>query len=400
MTDISRTASRSKSFALFEYGFRPFFLLAGCYAAVSVFVWIWLYRSGTSLFSPMPPQLWHGHEMLFGFVGAAIAGFMLTAVPSWTGSRGFAGLPLVVLTALWVLGRIAFALAGRIPDAFLAVAELAFLPGVLVLIAPPVLRTMNRNVPLLLVLSVFWCLDAAFLWATAHGDAALARGLLLTTLGVVLTLITVIGGRIVPAFTANALRARGIDANLRSRPGIERLAIGSMAALAFADLFRVPVDMSAYIAGVAALAHLARVAGWKTRYTFRDPIVWILHVAYYWLPVGLALRALHALGGWTFTVHWLHALGTGAAATMVLAVMTRAALGHTGRPLCAARPVVWSYYLLIAAGIIRVFGPAVLPVGYLATITLASAAWIAAFLLFAIVYTPILLRPRADGRPG
>ena len=128
--------------------------------------------------------------------------------------------------------------------------------------------------------------------------------------------------------------------------------------------------------------------------------MWILHAAYLWLPVGLALRALHTLGGFDFAAHWIHALGTGAAATMVLAVMTRAALGHTGRPLQVAPAIVLVYGLLIAAGILRVFGPAVLPAAYPATVTLASAAWTAAFLLFVYVYTPVLLLPRVDGRPG
>ena len=400
MKALSATAARERGFALFAYGFRPFFLLAGWYAVVSVPAWLWLYRSGTSPLGSLPAQLWHGHEMLFGFVGAAIAGFMLTAVPSWTGSRGFAGLPLVVLTMTWVLGRVAFAAAGHMPPALVVVAELAFLPGVLLLVAPPVLRSRNRNLPLLAVLAALWCLDAAFLRAVLSSDAALARQLLLATLGIVLLLITVIGGRIVPAFTANALRARGLDAAPRSRPLADRLAIACMAGLVVADLAGMPHALSASIAGLAALSHQVRMSGWRSRYTLRDPLVWILHAAYLWLPVGLALRALDALTGAAFAAHWMHALGAGAAATMILAVMTRAALGHTGRPLAAAPSIVWAYALLLLAAAIRVFGPAVLPGAYVATITLSSVAWSGAFLLFGIVYTPILVRRRADGRPG
>lgn len=404
MSNPSVAAKPARAFALFAYGFRPFFLLAGWYAVVSVAAWLWLYRTGGSPFPSVPPQLWHGHEMLFGFVGAAIAGFMLTAVPSWTGSRGFAGLPLIGLTFVWILGRLAFAFPGHVPAILVAVAELAFVPAMLVLVAPPVLRTRNRNLPLLFVLVAFWCLDAAFLWAALNADAALARRMLLVTLGLVLLLITVIGGRIVPAFTTSALRARGIDVALRTRPivdrVVDRLVIGGMAALALSDLIAVPSGFSAAIAGFAALVHLIRMAGWKTRYTLRDPIVWILHAAYLWLPVGLALRLLHTVGGPGFAAHWMHALGAGAAATMVLAVMSRAALGHTGRPLRVSRAIAWSYRLLIAATAIRVFGPAFLPVGYVATIMIASIAWVAAFLLFAVVYTPVLLEPRADGRPG
>jgi uncharacterized protein involved in response to NO len=400
MTVVPAAATPGRGLALFAYGFRPFFLLAGWYAAVSVPVWLWLYRTGASPFERVPPQLWHGHEMLFGFAIAAIAGFMLTAVPSWTGSRGFAGLPLVMLTVLWLLGRVAFATAGHIPPALIAVAELAFLPGLLLLVAPAVLRTLNRNLPLLFVLALFWYLDAAFLRAALNGDPALARQMLLVTLGVVLLLITVVGGRIVPAFTANALRARGLEVTLRTRPLADRLVIAGMAALAVADFFRISASISASIAGCTALMHAVRMSGWQTRYTLKDPIVWILHAGYLWLPVGLTLRALHGLWGIGFAANWVHALGAGAAATMVLAVMTRAALGHTGRPLNVAPAIVWSYCLLLAAGILRVFGPAILPLGYVTIVTISSIAWIAAFLLFGLVYTPILTRPRADGRPG
>lgn len=400
MTALSTTAVREPRFALFSYGFRPFFLLAGWYAVVSIPVWLWLYRTGGSPLGTVPPQLWHGHEMLFGFVSAAIAGFMLTAVPSWTGSRGFGGLPLVMLSVLWMLGRVAFAMATHIPPALLVVAELAFLPGVLLLVAPPLLRTSNRNLPLLFVLATFWCLDAAFLRAILSGDAALARQELLVTLGVVLLLITVIGGRIVPAFTANALRARGLAPGLRARPVVDRLVIAAMAAIAVTDFLGAPAGIPASLAAVAAVLHLVRVSGWRTRYTLKDPIVWVLHAAYLWLPVGLTLRALHELGGAAFAAHWVHALGAGAAATMVLAVMSRAALGHTGRPLRVSPAISWSYGLVIAAAVVRVFGPAVLPVDYIATVTIASIGWIAAFLLFALVYTPILVRPRMDRKPG
>lgn len=397
---MSAAATQGKRFALFAYGFRPFFLLAGWYATLSVLAWLWLYRTGTSPLPGLPAQLWHGHEMLFGFVGAAVAGFLLTAVPSWTGSRGFAGLPLVVLTVIWILGRAAFALGGRFPPAVLAVAELAFVPALLVLVAPPVMRTANRNLPLLFVLATFWCFDAVFLWAVQQADVLLARQMLLATLSLVLLLITVIAGRIIPAFTGNALRARGVAVSLKSRPLIERLTIAAMAILVLADLFRLPAGTAAAVAGLAALLHVLRMSGWQTHRTLKDPLVWILHAAYLWIPVGLALRALHTLGGFGFAAHWLHALGTGAAATMILAVMSRAALGHTGRPLSVAPAIVGSYVLLIAAAALRVFGPAILPLAYESTIVLSTIAWTAAFLLFAFVYTPILTRPRADGRPG
>ncbi len=153
----------NKRWAVFAYGFRPFFLLAGLYAAVGMCAWLWMYSTGSSPLRSLPPQLWHSHEMLFGFIGAAVAGFALTAVPSWTGSRGFAGVPLVVLVTLWFAGRIAFAFFYAMPPGVVIVAEALFLPAVIVTIAPSLLRTRNRNMVLLIVLAAFWVADLFFL---------------------------------------------------------------------------------------------------------------------------------------------------------------------------------------------------------------------------------------------
>jgi uncharacterized protein involved in response to NO len=359
-----------------------------------------MYRTGVSPLTPIPAQLWHGHEMLFGFVTATIAGFMLTAVPSWTGRRGFAGAPLVALTLLWMLGRVVFAVADLIPSALLVVGELLFVPALILVIAPSLLRVPNRNSPLLLVLAAFWVLDAVFLWGVLHSESLLARHALLSAVDLVLLLITVIGGRIVPAFTANSHRQRGVVAQLRSGRGTERRVIGSMVLLVFVGLIRPRSELVAAIALLASLAHFVRMAGWQTIHTFRNPIVWILHAGYVWLPIGLALKGLHFLGGYAPGAHWLHALTIGGATTMILAVMTRAGLGHTGRPLRVARPIVWAYVALAFAALTRVFGPGLLPFSYPVTMTISTIFWIAAFLLFAVIYTPILLRPRADGRPG
>ncbi len=389
-----------KRFALFDYGFRPFFLLAGAYAVIAIIAWLWIYVSRTSTIGPIPAQWWHAHEMLFGFVAATIAGFMLTAVPSWTASRGFAGMPLILLAMLWMLGRLAFSAAGQIPVAALVVAELAFLPALILVIAPALLRKFNRNTPLLVVLAALWLLDAAFLWGMLREDFLLGRQSLLGALDVVLLLITVIGGRIVPAFTANALKLRGGKPNLRTWRSVERVVIASMILLAGTTLVRAPSALISVIAAIAAGAHLIRIGGWQTHHTFKDPIVWVLHAAYLWLPVGLALRALHLFGGYSYAAHWLHALGIGAAATMIMAVMTRAALGHTGRSLRAPRPVAWAYGMLLLCATVRVLGPAFLPWGYTTQIVIAMTLWIGAFLLFTIVYAPILIQPRVDGKPG
>ena len=226
-----KVASRLQSIVPFSYGFRPFFLLAGWFAVVSIGVWLWFYGAGRLLLPAFPPHYWHGHEMLFGFVTAAIAGFLLTAVPSWTGSRGFAGAPLMALTLVWLLGRVAFMAAGTLPFPLVAAVELAFLPLLAGLIAPALLRSTNRNTPMLAVLLVFWLCDATFLYALYTADPPLARLSLLLALDVVLVLITVIGGRIVPAFTGNALRKSGLDVQMPRRPGLERFVIAARVAV-------------------------------------------------------------------------------------------------------------------------------------------------------------------------
>jgi uncharacterized protein involved in response to NO len=370
------------------------------FAVVSIFAWLWVYGAGAVPDARIPPQFWHGHEMIFGFITAAIAGFLLTAVPSWTGNRGFSGAPLVVLTAAWLAGRIAFGLGDSLPFALLAVAELAFLPGVMLLVAPSLFRSSNRNSPLLVVLLAFWSLDALFLYGIATGQVAASALALRGALGLVLVLITVIGGRIVPAFTRNALAQDGRDAAMRAYPVVEKLVVPVMLAYAVTGMLLPSGRVTAWVALLAAALQAIRFSGWQGLRTASQPIVWILHLAYLWLPVGLALQAAFLFGGFPWAAHWQHALGAGAAASMILAVMTRASLGHTGRPLRAHPVTAAAYWLLTAAVVIRVFGPSLLPAAYTAVVMTAGTAWLAAFLLYLAVYAPILLMPRADGKPG
>ena len=394
------TSTTGRGFVPFAYGFRPFFLLAGVYAVVAMSAWLWLYPLGPVIAGGIPPQLWHGHEMVFGFIAAAIAGFMLTAVPSWTGGRGFAGRPLMLLAALWLLGRLAMSFAGPSEQRWLLLAELAFLPAVIVTLAPSLLGKRSRNSPLLLVLLLFWIADAVFVVGVLRADAALAGNSLRAALNLTLVLITVIGGRIVPAFTGNALRARGAEVTLRRWPAIEGLAVAATLCYAIADTVAPLHLVTAGIAAIAALAHAVRLSGWHGHRTVRMPIVCVLHVAYLWLPLGLAMKALHSGLGVGWAAYWMHAFGAGAAGMMILAVMTRAALGHTGRPLIVRPAVAGAYGLLVLAVVLRVFGPALLPVAYTTTLILSGGLWLAAFLVFVVIYAPILTRPRADGQPG
>jgi uncharacterized protein involved in response to NO len=246
---------------LFAYGFRPFFLASGIFALVVVPVWLWVYSSGGMPIKAMPPQIWHAHEMLFGFVAAAITGFLLTAVPNWTGHRGFAGTPLVILTLVWAAGRFGLAFAQVLPMPFVILLELAFLPLLASFLAPTILRTRNRNIAMLGILAALWLADAFFMLAIVRVDHALASKALLGAIDIVLALVTIIGGRIVPAFTANALREGGRTYTLRAYAWIERTLPAMMIAVIVIDVLRPGGPLAGAIAAGAALLHGIRFAG-------------------------------------------------------------------------------------------------------------------------------------------
>jgi len=362
---------------------------------------VWLMALFTGLWpqSPMPPYLWHGHEMLFGFVGAAIGGFLLTAVPSWTSKRGFSGRPLFLIVSLWFLGRLVLLLHAELPLWLVAVIDLVYIPALGLMLVPLLLGGKPRHLIFLLFLLILFCANLIFYIALDAGEFTLASKALLMGINTVLLVIAIIGGRIVPAFTLNAARLRDKDIAMQSFPTLDRAAILSLVLVLIIDWLWPATPTAGGIAALAAMLHALRLARWQTRYTFKEPIVWILHIAYAWIVIGLALKAIFWITQSAVAAAWLHALTTGVFATMIMAVMTRAGLGHTGRPLIAPPLIVTAYILITLAAITRVVGPAI-PAFYLQTIAASGLLWIGAFILFLIVYTPILSQPRPDGQSG
>jgi len=394
------TEAASRRFALFAYGFRPFFLAAGLSAVLVVPAWLTMVAQGTMPLGALPPQLWHAHELFYGFVGAALAGFLLTAVPSWTGTKGFAGWPLAAVTSAWLLGRIAFALANVVPLWALAAAELAFLPSIAILLAPPLVRSRNRNTPLLFALAALWITDAVFLAGLAREDPVLASRSLRVAIDLMLLVVTIIGGRIVPSFTANALRRRGEAPEVHSLPWLERGVITLMAAVALVDLWQPDGVTAGWLAALVAVAQALRLSGWRSLRTRGEAILWVLHVGYAWIPIGFALKALWLLAGVAWAAHWLHALAMGVFGTMILAVTTRTALGHTGRALTVSGAIAAAYVLLTLGVAARVLAPGLWPLHYLWILLASGSLWTAAFTVYLIVYAPILTLARMDGKPG
>jgi uncharacterized protein involved in response to NO len=385
---------------LFAYGFRSNFLLAGIAAMLLVPLWALSIATGTPLNSSWPAMLWHAHEMLFGFIASAMAGFLLTAVPSWTGEKGFAGRPLVILAGIWLAARVLIASSSLWPAVLIAAVDLAFLPALGVLVAWPLLRSRSRNTPLLAVLGLFWLTDLVFQIALIRNDPPLALHALHVGIDIVLVLVTVIGGRIVPSFTSSALRPLGLENHVHNSTVLTGLTIAGMIAVTLSDVFWPESRIAGVIAGIAASLQAARLLQWASWRTLRQPIVWVLHLSYAWLPVGLGLKAIALWSGAGFAAFWLHALTIGALATMILAVMTRASLGHTGRALIVDPLITLAYVLLTAAALMRVFGLAAFQLNYPIVILWSALFWTVAFALFVAVYAPILWGPRADGKVG
>jgi uncharacterized protein involved in response to NO len=282
----------------------------------------------------------------------------------------------------------------------IAAVDLAFLPALGVLVAWPLLRSRSRNTPLLAVLGLFWLTDLVFQIALIRNNPLLALHAVHVGIDIVLVLVTVIGGRIVPSFTSSALRPLGLEGAVHNRPALTGLAIAGMVAVTLSDVFWPESRIAGAIAGVTAVLQAARLLQWASWRTLRQPIVWVLHLSYAWLPVGLALKAVALLSGAAFAAFWLHALTIGALATMILAVMTRASLGHTGRALIVDPLITLAYLLLTAAALVRVFGLSASRLSYPVVIIWSALFWTVAFALFVAVYAPILWGPRADGKVG
>lgn len=385
---------------LLSAGFRPFFLAATVWAAVAVPIWLVAYATGTTPPTALPPVIWHAHEMIYGYAAASVAGFLLTAIPNWTGRMPLQGMPLATLVGLWFLGRIAVLLSAEIGAVGAVVADLSFPVVFLAVVAREILAGRNwRNLPmlgaLLLLLTGNLLVHLDTLGVTSTAELGNRIGI-----GTLLVLIGLVGGRIVPSFTRNWLAKNRPDAAPPAPAGmldlVALIATGlGIAVWVFAP-DTAPAPYAELIAGVAVALRLTR---WGGPSTVREPLLFILHVGYGWLAAGLLLLGTDGLFYFLPQTTVLHALTVGAIGTMTLAVMTRATLGHTGRPLSAG-PVTKAIYVLVtAAAILRLAAP-LAGAEMMLVLFFAGVAWCAAFGLFAVVYGRALARPRVSNGGG
>lgn len=378
------------TFSLWALAFRPFYLLAAALAVIAIPVWAVAFSGGLQL--PIPGMWWHAHEMIFGFAAAVIIGFLFTAGRNWTGLDTPSGAPLALLAGLWLAGRLAMAFGS---GAWVAVIDIAFLPVAAVLLLRVLVKAKSKRnyfvgvLPGLLALAnlvfhlaVLQVIDA---------DPLMAMHL---ALGLIVVLETIIGGRVIPMFTFNGIR--GIK-QWRDKRVDWAAAIATGVALLLwatgAGTWAAPVSI------IAALLQAVRVGGWNPWATRKVSLLWILHLSYMWIPIGLALIGLAQLGVLPRTAG-IHALAIGATGGLIIGMITRTALGHTGRMLVAGPIETAAYVLVQLAVLIRVLTVVAIPAAAVGGIHAAATVWSLGFLLYLWRYTPFLLRARVDGKEG
>ncbi|GJL55922.1 MAG: short-chain dehydrogenase [Nitrospirales bacterium] len=379
--------------ALLSYGFRPFFFCTALFAGLAIPVWALILSGATDIEFLYPSRDWHVHEMVFGFLPCVITGFLLTAIPNWTDRPPLNGYPLMLLLSVWLAGRFAMGTTWFTPIV-VAIIDGAFL----IMVAGVVWREIVTahawaRLPMGIIISVYAGANIFFhIQILNQTDADLAARI---ALALIIMLLTLIGGRIVPNFTEDFLDEHGLSKQPAPFSFVENLSI-ALAGIATLSWVLSPQSLTTGIACIfAGLSNFARLVRWQGWLTWPEPLTFIFHIGYAWLAFSLMI-----LGGATLDIGLsaedaLHALTTGAVGVMTLAVMTRASLGHTGRPKHANTPTIVIYLLINIGALLRIFGPS-LPLPDDLLLNVAAVLWSGAYLLFAIVYGPILFGPSLD----
>jgi uncharacterized protein involved in response to NO len=382
-----------RGFALFALGFRPFYLLAALFSFVAMMGWM-TFLEGLSWIGAMTAPVWHQHEMVFGFALAVVAGFLLTAGRVWTGLATPQGWPLALIAGHWLAARV---LLFTGPPLLAAVVDVTFPFVVAAVMGRVIIASRSyRNYFAIAVLGALGLANVGFyLEQAAIGGLPVGTSVRAALLLIVF-MVVMIGSRVVPSFTASALPLAGVRV---LNPGLDAAAIGFTIAAFAGAVVTAPAWLLAPVATIASALHFVRLWRWAPLATRQRPILWILHVSYAWIPAGLALLAAASLGWVTYSVP-MHAFGAGAIGGMIIGMITRTALGHTGRPLRVGRIEIAAYVLVHLAALTRVLAGIVPAEAYTTLVWASGHLWAIAFLLYFVLYLPRLIRPRIDGKPG
>ncbi len=401
MMQITDLKTEQKIPALLRLGFRPFFLSGAIFSVIAIILWLLMYK-GTISLSPMGSGYWwHIHEMVFGFGCAIIAGFLLTAVQNWTGARGAQGNTLLAIFLLWLAGRVVILFPDLLGSSLSTLIDLSFLPVVAYILAIPILTIKQyRNLFFIPLLALFTLANlemhlAVYFPATFNITFAGYAGVMLITF-----LMSVMSGRVAPMFTANGTQTP----KATPLPWLDKATNGSLAIAMLSLLLQPLVGFSEFFFGVlliiAGIFQTVRWLRWRPWITLNLPLLWSIHGAIQFICFGLIVLGLSYLIPDVPTNHVWHLLTIGGMGGLILAMISRVSLGHTGRPLSPPKPMTIAYLLISLAALVRTFGPWGLPDNTLLFIDISGALWIGAFAIFVIGYAPMLMTPRKDGRPG
>ncbi|MEP1448019.1 MAG: NnrS family protein [Paraglaciecola sp.] len=401
MMHISEPNQEQQVTPIWRQAFRPFFLFACIFSILSISAWA-LVQAGELYFMPYGGvTFWHAHEMLFGFVAAIIVGFLLTAVQNWTGLRATHGKPLMVLVTLWLVARVLMFLDIFTLQWITAAFDMSFLLLAAYFMAKLVLKVKQyRNlifVPILLLLATANLFTHLFV---ITGEMHFYTQGMYSTVMIITLIMTVIAGRVFPMFTANGTQTKKVD-NLA---WLEKSVIGLTALIMLIHFFglqqRLSSNLMVLLFALCGLTHFIRTTRWRPQVTFKTPLVWSLHLAYWFIPISFLLFALHYAGVNLSTSNALHGLTAGAMSSLILAMVARISLGHSGRPLTPHWIMKYAFSLIVIAGIVRLISP-IIPtyLGFNLNV-LSAVIWAIAFSIYVVIYAPILTSPRPDGKSG
>ncbi len=373
-------------------GFRPFFFLGAAYGILSIGLWGSFYAG---YYAPpvfiMNPASWHAHEMIYGFSMAIIAGFLLTAVANWTGGAPARQAHLAALCVLWLIGRLAMNTDMSLPIWLTIFLENLFIPSLVISLAIPLIRSWNkRNFVFLTLLSVMFACD---IWFMISGNISALHAALM----MILMMISLIGGRIIPAFTVAALRRKGIMVFQTEQTKMDVAALASLVAVTICFIFFKNTIAMGICAAISCAIHAIRMRHYHTIKTFGDPLLWILHAGYGWLIIGLGLLSLTGFGLWDIPIV-IHALTAGCIGSMILGMICRVTLGHTGRALRAGVTAALSFFIIQIAALMRVFGPIIMPGNITEWIIGSAILWSICFGIYLFAYSGALFSSRPDGQ--
>jgi uncharacterized protein involved in response to NO len=381
--------------AIWNLGFRPFFLLGSAWGALQIFIWV-TFQAGWLPSIPYHDSIvWHVHEMIFGFATAIMAGFVLTASQNWSGKPGVQGSKLILLVALWSSARILSIIWEQQPLLF-AITDLAFFPLLAYFLKPYLWQESQKHNKIFFPLFLVLVGTNLTIHLNALGITNLeTRPALFGCVFIFIIMISLIGGRVLPFFTTNVIP----DAKPVKNIWIEKLHLISLAFTGALVMFMEFSIVTAVVALITGIIHSIRFFLWQPWKSFRVPILLILYLGYIWIPIGLVLRACASMG-WIASSPSTHAFTSGAIGIMIYGMITRVSLGHTGRKIHATPIIILGYVFIFASSVIRVFGPLAFPAHNLSFIETSGWLWFGAFTIFTIVYAPILCKPREDGKPG